>query len=180
MRDIAATFGWTTDIPAQLNRNGAVIASGNEVLSPYWKRLDSSKPVTVRILNAYHTYPNGVTAKGFPRGGADNTLFGIDGHYAQSLLPLDGGRPAAGTFTPSGDFGFAVDGESSDDTRNNQTADRNNGCTGACGHHVLFFPVRDAAGALVTGTYYMVMDYSGINYDYNDNGYLITNVVPAG
>ena len=37
------------------------------------------------------------------------------------------------------------------------------------GHHMRIWPVRDRAGAIVPSTYLVAMDYSGINYDYNDN-----------
>jgi hypothetical protein len=39
--------------------------------------------------------------------------------------------------------------------------------------------VKDRAGNIVPNTYVMAMDYSGINYDYNDNVYLFTNMKPA-
>jgi hypothetical protein len=42
-----------------------------------------------------------------------------------------------------------------------------------------FWKVKDRSGAVVPNTYFMGMDYAGINYDYNDNVYLISNVQPA-
>jgi hypothetical protein len=42
-----------------------------------------------------------------------------------------------------------------------------------------FWTVKDRTGAVVPNTYLMGMDYTGINYDYNDNVYLISNVQPA-
>src|SRR5205085_1197309 len=38
---------------------------------------------------------------------------------------------------------------------------------------------KDRNGKVVPNTYLMSMDYSGINYDYNDNVYLITNLKPV-
>lgn len=32
---------------------------------------------------------------------------------------------------------------------------------------------------VIPNAYIMAMDYAGINYDYNDNVYLITNIKPA-
>jgi hypothetical protein len=138
--------------------------------------------VVVRQIEAYHTYPHPATLKWFTKGSTSTTsLFSMNGVWAQSLFPLlASGQPAAGQFTSTGTFGFAVDSENSDDTRNDQTVDQSKGCPGPCGHHVRFFPVYDPAGVPVAGAYYMVMDYSGINYDYQDNGYLITNIRPAG
>ena len=93
-----------------------------------------------------------------------------------ALFPRQEGssNPAAGTFTPHGNFGFRVDNEWSDDTKNVQEHPG-----GGWGHHMRFYPLRDAYGNLVPNTYLMVMDYNGINYDYNDNMYLISNIKPA-
>src|SRR5262249_50583970 len=49
---------------------------------------------------------------------------------------------------------------------------------GGYGHHVRFWVARDAAGNIIPNAYFMAMDYSGINYDYQDNVYLITNIKP--
>jgi fibronectin type 3 domain-containing protein len=183
LRQIVQAFGWSTSIPADVNQHGAVVAVGDEVLSPFWLRADTGKPVGVRQLAGYHTFPNGATTYWTEKSGTQHTLFGMNGAYAQSLLPMISGSttsPAAASFTPTTTpFGFKIDGEWSDDTRNSQSADQANGCVGACGHHVRFWPVKDRVGAVVAGSYLMVMDYSGINYDYQDNVYLVTNVVPA-
>jgi hypothetical protein len=181
-RDIAAAFGWTTVIPVDLNQHGAALPEGDEVLSGYWQALDPTQPVKVRQIEGYHTYPHPATFKWFVKGSTKITsLFSMDGRWAQSLYPsLTSGQPAAGQFTATGAFGFAVDSENSDDTKNDQTVDQSKGCPGPCGHHVRLFPVYDPSGTPVAGAYYLVMDYSGINYDYQDNGYLVTNIKPAG
>jgi fibronectin type 3 domain-containing protein len=184
--EIAEVFGYTTEIVGageDLNQNGLVTAVGEEILSPYWRRADPTKAVSVRQLAAYHTQGNTATVFFHAKGSTStSTIFthaGIDG---QSILPrLSGqlGQPAAGSFTPaSAVFGFKVDGEWSDPTMNNQSTDQANGCPTPCGHHVRFWPVRDRAGLLIPDTYLMSMDYSGINYDYNDNVYLISNITP--
>jgi hypothetical protein len=168
----------------QLNQDGLVTAVGDEVLSPYWERADTTKPVAVRQLDAYHTQGATAAVYWFPKGSTSaSTIFVENGADSQSILPHINGSstvPAQGSFTPSGPtFGFRVDGESSDDTLNSQTADQTNGCPGPCGHHVRFWPLKDRTGALVPDAWIMAMDYSGINYDYNDNVYLITNMKPA-
>ena len=183
LHELTQVFGWTTSIPTDLNQRGAVVAAGDEVLSPYWRRLSTSSPVSVRELAGFHTFPNGATAYWTETSGTQHNVFGMNGAYAQSILPTISGStttPAAATFTPTTTtFGFKVDGESSDDTKNTQTVDQANGCVGACGHHVRFWPLKDRAGQLVPGAYVMGMDYAGINYDYQDNVYLITNIQPA-
>src|SRR5262249_4239012 len=142
---------------------------------------DPTAPVKVRQIEGYHTYPHPATVKWFAKGSTTITpLFTMDGRWAQSMYPaLTSGQPAAGQFTPGSAFGIAIDGAKSDDALNDQTVDRQKGCPGPCGHHVRFFPVYDPAGVLVANAYYVVMDYSGINYDYQDNGYLVTNIKPA-
>jgi len=45
---------------------------------------------------------------------------------------------------------------------------------------VRFWPARDRAGNRIADSWLVSMDYSGINYDYNDNVYLVTNMKPEG
>ena len=71
-----------------------------------------------------------------------------------------------------------MDGEWSDPTLNDGAKDVSNGCVAPCGHHVRFWPAKDRAGVVIPGAYVMGMDYSGINYDYQDNIYLVTNIQP--
>lgn len=182
---VNSVFGYQTSILSSgqtLNRAGRVETAGEEVLSGYWSRADATKPVTVRQLGAFHTQGNTATINWHARGSTTlNTVFthaGIDG---QSLLPrLNGSAtaPASGSFSPGTVFGLNIDGEWSDDAKNDQTADRNNGCPGPCGHHLRFWPARDRAGNGIPGSWILAMDYSGINYDYNDNFYLVTNIKP--
>lgn len=183
--EIERIFGYTTTFTGtgqNLNKQGLVQAVGEEVLSPYWQRADSSQSVNVRQLAAFHTQGNTATVYWHNKGSnTTNTIFthaGIDG---QSLLPRKNGsttEPAQGVFNPGTTFGFKVDGEWSDPTKNNQTADQNNGSPGPSGHHVRFWQVKDRQGQAIPNTWLMVMDYSGINYDYNDNVYLISNIKP--
>lgn len=185
LSEIVKVYGYQTVIVGsgqKLNQHGFVQAVGDEVLSPYWQRANTSQPVKVRQLAAYHTQGNTATLHWHNKGSNTlNTIFthaGIDG---QTLLPHKNGSttlPAEGTFTPGTTFGLKVDNEWSDPTKNNQTADRNNGCPGPCGHHVRFWPVKDRQGVVIPDTWLMSMDYSGINYDYNDNVYLISNIKP--
>lgn len=186
LSEIVKVYGYATVIAnsgQKLNRNGLVQAVGDEVLSPYWQRADNSQPVSVRQLAAYHSQGDTAPVYHYARG--SNTLSeifthaGIDG---QTLLPRKNGSttlPATGTFSPSGVFGFNIaKNEWSDSTKNNQTKDQSNGCPGPCGHHVRFWPVKDRQGVIIPNSWLMTMDYSGINYDYNDNVYLITNIKP--
>ncbi len=183
--ELAKLFGYTTTVTAAgvaLNQNGKVEASGDEILSPYWLRADPTQPVSVRQLSAFHTQGNTASFFWHAKGSTTTpTLFTHAGVEGQSILPHRNGSttlPASGTFTPTAAFGLKIDGEWSDPTKNNQAADVANGCIGACGHHVRAWAVRDRTGAIVPNTWLVGMDYSGINYDYNDNLFLISNMKP--
>jgi N-acetylneuraminic acid mutarotase len=184
LAEIAQVFGYATALTypgQQLNQQGFVRATGDEVLSPYWTRADTTKPVSVRQLASFHSCFNTATLKWFQKGSTTKTaVFTTSGQDCQSLLPRKSNLtdPAQGTFSPSGTFGLAVDNEQSDPTLNSSTTDASKGCPGPCGHHVRFWTLRDRNGAIVPNTYLLSMDYSGINYDYNDNVYLVSNMKP--
>jgi hypothetical protein len=85
--------------------------------------------------------------------------------------------PASATFSPSGSFGWNLDGENSLDSAN--TTDIS---LGRSGHAVRFYPARDTSGNLLPNTWLVVMDYQGGTYengDYQDNIYLVSNMRPA-
>ncbi len=192
LEDIVQTaFGFKTAFapsknnndPNGINQKGRVTPQGDEVIAPYWQRADSGKPVTVQQLAAYHTQGDRALLRWFTKGISDsNTILAQKGVDAQSILPRKDGSEelAAATFSPAAQtFGFRVDSESSDPALNSQTKDRTNGCKDPCGQHVRFFKAKDLSGNVMPDTYLLIMDYSGINYDYNDNIYLISNVKPA-
>lgn len=178
-------FGYTTQITAagqSLNEFGRVHAVGEEVLSPYWVRADLSRPAGVQQLAAYHMQGNTATVSFHAKGSSTRTTALVHNRLdGQTVLPRKSGSTTAlatASFTPPAIFGIYIDGESSDPARNNASADISNGCPGPCGHRVRFWPARDLSGRVLPDTYIVVMDYSGINYDYNDNLYLFTNIRP--
>nr|WP_306270353.1 Ig-like domain-containing protein [Ornithinimicrobium sp. HY1793] len=189
--EIVEAFGFGTTIVGagqQINNDGRLEAIGDEVLSATWKRFDTSEPVTVRQLAAFHTCCSNTASFGWhPVGNKNNWNVALthQGQWAQSLLPrINGssGGPAVNSFTPGpATWSWRIDPESSDWTLNNTTPDEcgsgNEGCQ--LGHHLRLWPVKDRAGDAIPGSYLAAMDYSGINYDYNDNVYLLTNVEPA-
>lgn len=175
-------YGFTTNIVnagQSINTGGQAIAVGDEVMSGYWQRAYPTDPVIVRQLHAFHTQGNVAVFQWYlqSNSGTRHTLFTSAADDAQTLFPRQEGSsaPAGGSFTANTPFGFRVDNEWSDDTKNVQEHPG-----GGWGHHVRFYPLRDTYGNLVPNTYLMVMDYNGINYDYNDNMYVISNIKPAG
>ena len=98
-----------------------------------------------------------------------------DGQTVFPRRATTGGTQAVNFFQPTGNFGFAVDGEYSDNTLNTAggvdvVADP---------HRFRFFPLKTTEGVTVPNTYVLIMDYRGINYDFNDNIYIISNIAPA-
>jgi hypothetical protein len=172
-------FGYTTTILGSgqsLAQGGRATAVGEEVLSGYWLRADTTQSVSVRQLAAYHTQGDTASLQWFAKGsGTLKTILTHNGVDAQSVLPRNTqGNAAAGTFLADGSFGFKVGTESSDDKLNKQEQ-----TGGGFGHHVRFWPARDRSGVIIPNTYIMGMDYQAINYDFQDNLYLISNVKPA-
>lgn len=179
--DPGAPVGDYQVIPG-LDHQGRVAPNGDEVISPYWQQADPARPVSVTPLAAFHTQGNPATLSWFPKGGSDlHRIVTTAGSGAQAILPTSGETSVTTvTFTPSATFGLNVDGaEWSDPTKNRHGPDLAAGCAEPCGHHMRFWPVRDSAGQPVPDTYLMIMDYAGVNYDYNDNVYLISNMKPA-
>lgn len=181
LNELLEVFGYATVLTEpgqQLNNKGVVEAVGEEVLSPYWLQADESKPVTVSQLAAYHT--QGPTATVYWYNEGSNTTSKIFNHAnsdGQTVLPSKDGsvtQIAQGTFNPSSTFGFKIDNAWSDPTKNKQT----DGSSEPSGHLVRFWPARNQQGERIPNTWLMTMDYLGINYDYNDNVYLISNIKP--
>jgi hypothetical protein len=190
----AKAFGWTTSVPSPAllkSTGGQATPLGDEVLSGLWMRSDPVQPVVITQLSAYHTQGNTARFSTYlkPTGTASPTLVSQFTHnslWGQSVLPPRAGSTTSITtanFSPAATavFGFKLDSEWSEDSRNDATPDLAAGCSTAigCGHHIRVFPVYDKSGALVPNTYFVGMDYSGINYDFQDNVYLLQNVMPA-
>lgn len=182
LSQVTTTFGITTTMVGNgqsLNRGGIVEAIGEEVLSPYWFAADPTQPIYVRQMAAYHTQGNTATLRYHFKGSTSTiALISHNNLEAQSLLPRRSGSttdPAVSFFSPNvaTPIGFRADNEWSDPTLNPQEQPGGN-----YGHHVRFWPVRDETGSFVPNMYIMAMDYFGINYDFQDNLYLFSNVRP--
>jgi hypothetical protein len=182
---VVQALGYATVIVGagqQLDRKGHVEAIGDERVSPFWKALDPTRPVAVRQLAAYHTRGGTGPIAWYAKGSTTtHTITTSDGKSAQTLLPTRKGSttaPSAGTFTPGAVFGLKVAAELSDPTRNNIAKDMQNGCTAPCGHHVRFWQARDRGGDPIPGTFIIGMDSASVNYDYQDDVFLISNITP--
>ena len=184
------------------------IAVGDEVLSAYWVKADASQPVSMRLMSAWHSGwdcgdPTAVSygsfAFWFPKGRTstndDRYILGGAKEDIQRVLPRqfeNPANPAAATFDPGSTvFGFHIELEFSDESLLGPL-DIEPGCqpVSACGHRMRFWPVKDSSGALVQNAWIVTVDMHRpatpgrpqdffANYDYNDETYLIRNMMPA-
>ncbi|MGO4692097.1 PA14 domain-containing protein [Glaciibacter sp. 2TAF33] len=144
--------------------------NGEEVRSGQWKRLDPSKPVQARQLAAFHGCCTATETINI--NGASSTH---NPAWGQSVLPLNNALsgPTQLSTNPTGNFNITVAGQNT----NNATF-----------MAVKTFPVRDRNGAIVPGSWLAVHDYidhpnqcgtGPTNCDFQDNVYLVTNVLPV-
>ena len=153
---------------------------GQEVVSAYFQEADTGIPVTVDQIAAYHTEGNPtVTYYTSSNSGSSTKLMTTANDSGQSMFPIltstnNSSNPAIATFSNSGTFGFRVDAEYSDNSKNTTLM------TGG-GHHFRFYPILTSNGTLVPNTYIMCMDYSNTpqNFDFQDNVYIVSNIRPV-
>ena len=187
---------------------GERVAIGDEVLSSYWVKADASQPVSMRLLSAFHSgwdcaHPSDVSygsfAFWFPKGRTsqndDRYILGGAKEDIQRVLPRqfeNPSNPAAATFDPGAQqFGFHIELEFSDESLL-APVDIEPWCTSGmvCGHRMRFWPLKDASGAVVANTWILSVDMHQAadpahsvpffsNYDYNDETYLVRNMMPA-
>lgn len=181
--DFFKLFGYgtkATNSGELLSNGGRPEAVGDEVLSAYWQAADPTAPVVVRQLAAYHSQGNTETFKVFLKSNkAQTSLFTHNGLMGQSILPslANSTLPAQGTLptsVSSSVFGFKISSVWSDDSLNTQP----DLVTGFA-HFIRMYPALDFNRNPIPNQWLIAMDYYGINYDYQDNIYLVSNVRPA-
>jgi hypothetical protein len=160
-----------------------------EVLSPYWKIADGVTSARITQIAAFHG-PGGASLTLHNPGNKGQTVLGLNhgGDQNQRLLPLLGnGNFTTALFTNAtipdfwqgvDMFGIAVAGLSTDPRLNPEGPIDVPGAQQ--GYTVRMFQAVDAAGANIPNVYLGIMDYTGINYDYNDNLFVIEGIAPVG
>ena len=174
-----------TDLP---NNGTTPVLYGDEYASALWAKADPTQNILVTQIDAYHNQfdtssgspvATAATLYWYPQGGGQRTIFQDATGNGQTLFPATTvGGMSIGSFSPSGNFGWNLDGENSKDSLN--TTDINT--YSRSGHAVRFYPVRDSSGNIVPNTWLIAMDYQGgpfDNSDYQDLMFLVTNMRPA-
>ncbi|WP_043361989.1 putative Ig domain-containing protein [Belnapia sp. F-4-1] len=168
-------------------------ADATEVLSPYWRIADGVTQVKVTHIAAFHG-PSGATFQIHNPGnkGQNVELWDHGSTQNQTILPLVSGTNFATAFFNAARipdswmgndiFGMSIAGLSTDPRLNPEgggtppagTENLERGYT----HRI--FQAVDKAGNIIPNVYLGIMDYTGINYDYNDNMVVIEGIAPVG
>jgi len=170
-------------------------AGPDEVLAPYWKIAAGYSQVTVTQIAALHDISTASFFVTEPGNGAKTgnilaPLIVHDEQYNQSYLPIrTNGATGTVTFNNAyipdawaGDdyFGIRIAGQFSDPRLNTDGPGKlPPGVEAQRGHFIRFFEAKDESGDVIANTYVVVQDYQGINYDYQDNVYLIQGITPV-
>lgn len=163
-----------------------------EILSPYWQIADGYDTARVTQIAAYHGAAQAYFSLHAPGANKYNDvdLWIHAGSDNQRILPNIVGSTTAfatSTFTRTtipdawaGDdvFGLVMDGVSSDPRLNNIGGEVIAGTQQ--GHFLKMFQAYDEDGNIIPTVYLGIMDYPGINYDFNDNLFIIEGVKPVG
>ncbi|WP_353475011.1 CBM35 domain-containing protein [Salipiger sp. H15] len=134
------------------------ISSNNQTLLP----LASSNSFATRVF----------TAADIPDGWAGNDLFGIEINNQSTdprLNPTGAGTPTQADLDARFPGYTVVNGQVYD-PEGNEVSD---------GYTVRMYQAVDEDGAIIENVFLGVMDYTGINYDYNDNMFVIEGVAPV-
>ncbi|WP_306131742.1 carbohydrate-binding protein [Roseivivax marinus] len=165
-----------TQIAAFHSPSGATLgihAPGNKGADVIFTNHASSNNQTLLPLLGNGNFATSVfSAADIPDGWAGNDLFGIEVANLSTdptLNPTGAGAPSQAELDALYP-GYTVTGEQVFDPDGNPVSD---------GYTVRMFQAVDADGDVIENVYLGVMDYTGINYDYNDNMFIIEGVAPV-
>jgi hypothetical protein len=194
MTDLMNTFGYSTNTGiTDIDQATTRAPVGDEVIAPYFKRADSTKPVSLVPIARYVAATEFTSDTGYaptkysgarttlykfdpdtlddnPDDGVDTTVFGQN----QKVMPTI----AAGgttTFTPTGAFGVTGNYANYSDDQFNRADD------GTVFHNVRIWPAKGPGGAQLPNTWIVGVDVnftSDKNFDYQDQVMLLTNATP--
>jgi hypothetical protein len=180
--------GWDTDIaPSGTNLliestspTAAPTYYGQETVSGYWAEADTTQPVSVIQLDAYHTEGATSGLRYFAQGntGSYSTIISTGSDVGQTFFPSTSGgvSPATASFSTTENFGFEVLNP------NTYSDDSLNVGDDSGGHLIRWYPVISSTGNPVPNTYLLAIDYptgTDENFDFQDNVYLISNIRPV-
>jgi hypothetical protein len=161
-----------------------------EVLSPYWRIAAGHGSAKITQIAAFHG-PGGATvgihAPGDKSDATDEIFWNHRGDQNQSLLPVIDDQNTFATrvfdraaipasWTGDGIFGI----ESADFSTDPKLNPGGKTPAGQRGHLTRLFKALGPDGKVIPNVYLGTQDYSGVNYDYNDNMFIIEGIEPVG
>ena len=172
LNQLRQMWGWQTNVGDTVNgdemRTSAL--NGDEVRSLLWKRADAALPVVARQIAAFHGCCTQTAS--IKLGGTTQAVHA--GPWAQSVYPLQAdGKPTELRVSPTTTFGITVSGH----TTNNVNF-----------MAVKTWPLKGRDGKVIPNAWIVGQDYistpnqCGIaptNCDFQDNVYVITNILPV-
>jgi hypothetical protein len=195
LASIVSAFGYTTKVGfANVQQAKTRLPVGDEVVAPYFRRADATKPVRLVPLARYvfavnpsphngyqaakgssattnlFTFP-GDTLDPAPGDGTDSTVYVENEKTFPAISP--GGTT---TFEPAGPFGVSGEGMTYTDDQFNRAAD---GLTTY--RSVRAYPAKGASGAQILNTWILAVDTKNTpdkNFDYQDIVLLLSNATP--
>lgn len=178
LQEIIDVFGFKTKTGfahTDPDKGDTTKPKGDEIIPSFFVIADSSRPVAVRQMSAYHSCcTSSELISWYAKGSkTQNTIFTHIGMDAQSVLPRKGlpNSAAAGVFNPTTPFGIRVGYKDNTDASKDSA--------GRIGIRVL--RALDANGKVIPNSYILSNDYLGsiyTNSDYNDNTYFVSNIRP--
>lgn len=178
-QEVITAFGFKTKTgfsKSDPNLGDPKTPKGDEILSSYFVRADTTKPISIRQMAAYHGCCIASEKIMWHTKGSTtlNTVFTHSALDGQSVLPKKNGSNTAaaeGSITTNSVIGFKVGGKDWTDTALNPS--------GKIGIRV--WKAIDGSGNLIPDEYIIGNDYLGsdfTNYDYQDNIYYVKNIKP--
>lgn len=177
-QEIISTFGFKTSTGFQFSdpdKGDPAKPKGSEIIPEFFVRVDTTRPVSIRQMAAYHTCCHNSDIIFWYAKGTTNyrNVLSHLAKDAQSLLPRksSGSSTAQASFTPQTPFGFRIG------YTDNTDLDKNPQKKIA----IRVWKAIDAKGNPIANSYIISDDHSGsstTNYDYQDNMYFISNIRP--
>jgi len=193
VNEIWQVFGYGNSVPVAGLNNFDIVEelTPEEILAPYWRVADGASAATLTWLASYHGKSPTSVAIHAPNVAADRiTLLTQTANQNQRIEPTT--TSGADTVTIDAAlvpdawvgndvFGLFIQGESSDPTLNAPGPGTPPDPNVERGHFIRVFQALDGDGNAIANTFLVIEDYNsrGINYDYNDNLFLLTGVTPV-
>jgi len=188
LANLVSTFGYTTKVGfTTVQQARTRMPVGDEVIAPYFHRVDATKPVRLVPIARYVFAANPAPFTGYQptKGSAATTnLFSFPGDtlgstpvYAENEKTFP--TIAAGgttTFDPSAAFGVMGEGPTSTDDQFNRAAD---GVTTY--RSIRVYPAKGPGGVPIANTWILAVDSKDTadkNFDYQDLVLLLSNATP--